>query len=40
MAIAQGRFGGCLTLDMAVETGEEWEELELTGGVESVGCGV
>lgn len=23
-----------------VETGEEWEELGLTGGVESVGCGV
>ena len=40
MAIDQVRFGGCLTLDMAGEAGEEWEELGLTKGVESVGYGV
>lgn len=40
MAIAQVRFGGYLTLDMAGEAGEEWEELGLTKGVESVGYGV
>ena len=40
VAIAQVRFGGYLTLGMAGEAGEEWEELGLIGGVESVGCAV
>ena len=40
VAIAQVRFDGYLTLGMAGEAGEEWEELGLIGGVESVGCAV
>lgn len=40
MAVVQVRTDGCLTLDIAKEAGEKWEELALIGGVESVGFGV